>query len=60
VSLIWEPEFVEVAKAGDMSYTYGPFTFSAISEEGEPKIASGYFHPVWKNQENGSWKFIYD
>jgi len=60
VSLEWEPEFVEVAKAGDMAYTYGPFTFSAISEEGDPKIASGYFHTVWKKQEDGSWKFVYD
>ena len=31
VSLDWEPEFVEDAKAGDMIYTYGPFTFSAFS-----------------------------
>ena len=46
VSLEWEPEFVEVAKAGDMAYTYGPFTFSAISVEREPKTASGYFHTV--------------
>jgi len=60
VSLEWEPEFVEVAKAGDMAYTYGPFTFSAFSAEGEPKTASGYFHTVWKKQEDGSWKFIYD
>ena len=60
VSLEWEPEFVEVAKGGDMVYTYGPFTFSAIIGEGEPKKASGYFHTVWKKQEDGSWKFIYD
>ncbi len=60
VSLEWEPEFVEVAKAGDMAYTYGPFTFSAISGEGELKTASGYFHTVWKKQEDGRWKFIYD
>ena len=60
VSLEWEPGFVEVAKAGDMAYTYGPFTFSAISGEGEPKTASGYFHTVWKKQEDGNWKFIYD
>jgi len=60
VSLEWEPEFVEVAKVGDIAYTYGPFTFSAISEEGESKTASGYFHTVWKKQEDGSWKFIYD
>ena len=50
-------EFVEVAKAGDMAYTYGPFTFSG---DGEPKAASGYFHTVWKKQEDGSWKFMYD
>jgi ketosteroid isomerase-like protein len=60
VSLEWEPEFVEVAKARDMAYTYGPFTFSATSGEGEPKTASGNFHTVWKKQEDGSWKFIYD
>jgi len=46
VNLEWEPEFVEVAKAGDMAYTYGPFTCSAFSGEGEPKTASGYFHTV--------------
>src|SRR5680860_537058 len=44
VSLEWEPEFVEIAKAGDMAYTYGPFIFSAISREGEPETALGYFH----------------
>lgn len=60
VSLEWEPEFVEVAKAGDMAYSYGPFIFSAISEDGEPQTALGYFHTVWKKQEDGSWKFIYD
>jgi ketosteroid isomerase-like protein len=60
VSLEWEPEFVEVARAGDMAYTYGPFIFSAISAEGEPQSALGYFHTVWKKQEDGSWKFIYD
>lgn len=60
VSLEWKPEFVEVAKAGDMAYTYGPFTFSAISGEGEPKTVLGYFHTVWKKQEDGGWKFIYD
>lgn len=60
VSLEWEPEFIEVAKAGDMAYTYGPFTFSAISKDGEPITTLGYFHTVWKKQEDGSWKFIYD
>lgn len=60
VSLEWDTEFIEVAKAGDMAYTYGPFTFSSISEEGESKTISGYFHTVWKKQEDGSWKFVYD
>jgi ketosteroid isomerase-like protein len=60
VSLEWEPGFVEVARAGDMAYTYGPFIFSAISAEGEPQTALGYFHTVWKKQGDGSWKFIYD
>ena len=60
VSLVWNPEFVDVAASGDMAYTYGPFTFKATQPTGEEINAQGIFHTVWRKQSNGSWKFVYD
>lgn len=60
VRLEWTPEFVDVAESGDLGYTYGPFTFSGISAEGDTIQSSGIFHTVWKLQEDGSWKYVYD
>lgn len=58
--LAWSPEFVDVAKSGDLGYTYGYYTFSYEDQEGNPAEANGVFHTVWKRQEDGSWKFVWD
>ena len=58
--LTWTPEFIDVAQAGDMAYTYGPYSFTATDTTGNPIESSGYFHTVWKRQADGSWKFVYD
>lgn len=60
VRLEWTPEFVDVAESGDLGYTYGPFTFSGISAEGDTIQSSGIFHTVWEKQNDGSWKYVYD
>ena len=60
VQLHWRPEFVEVAQAGDLAYTYGKYTFSAVDSAGEIINSSGIFHTVWKRQPDGSWKFVWD
>lgn len=60
VRLEWPPEFVDVAESGDLGYTYGPFTFSGTSAEGDTIQSSGIFHTVWEKQEDGSWKYVYD
>lgn len=60
VRLEWTPEFVDVAESGDLGYTYGPFTFSGISAEGDTIQSSGIFHTVWEKEEDGSWKYVYD
>lgn len=60
VRLEWTPEFVDVAESGDLGYTYGPFTFFGISAEGDTIQSSGVFHTVWKKQDDGSWKYVYD
>lgn len=60
VRLEWTPEFVDVAESGDLGYTNGPFTFFGISAEGDTVESTGIFHTVWKKQNDGSWKYVYD
>jgi len=60
VQLEWTPDFVDVAASGDLGYTYGKFTFSALGENGEPLKSEGIFHTVWKRQANGEWRFVWD
>jgi len=60
VKLEWEPNFVDVSESGDLAYTYGKYTFSAFDPTGKKIEAKGIFHTVWKRQEDGSWKFVYD
>jgi ketosteroid isomerase-like protein len=60
IRLMWEPEFVEVARCGDLAYTYGSYTYSSKDSTGHEMISTGIFHTVWKKQEDGSWKFVYD
>lgn len=60
VSLIWKPDFVDVAKSGDLGYTYGNYTFSYIDTTGNKIESTGVFHTVWKRDSNGNWNFVWD
>ena len=60
MSLSWEPDFVDVSSSGDMGYTYGKFTFSVTDSTGVKQEGAGVFHTVWKRQQDGSWKFVWD
>ena len=60
ITLKWNPEFVDVAKSGDMGYTYGKFFFSAIDTAGKVIRFKGPFHTVWKKQPDGNWRFVWD
>ena len=60
IRIKWNPEFVDVAKSGDMGYTYGKFYFSAIDTSGQVISFKGPFHTVWKKQPDGTWRFVWD
>lgn len=60
VNLQWAPDFVDVSSSGDLGYTYGGFTLSAKDTAGNPMNAEGIFHTVWKRQDDGTWKFVWD
>lgn len=60
VNLQWKPDFVDVTASGDLGYTYGQYTFSAVDKNGEIINDKGIFHTVWKRQNDGSWRFVWD
>jgi len=57
--LSWQPIFADVARAGDLGYTTGPWQFRKDLKEAKP-AAFGNFMTVWKKQANGSWRFVLD
>lgn len=59
-SVTWKPDFVEVSNDGTLAYTYGKFVWSVIDSLGNKKDFKGVFHTVWKKQEDGSWKYVWD
>jgi ketosteroid isomerase-like protein len=57
--LAWQPVFADIAAAGDMGYTTGPWEFKEDIKNEKP-AAFGDFVTVWKKQADGSWKFAVD
>lgn len=60
VKLSWKTDYVKVARAGDMAYTYGKYQFTMTDSTGAEQVTDGIFHTVWKRQEDGSWKYVWD
>jgi ketosteroid isomerase-like protein len=59
IILNWKPDFIYVAEAGDLAYTYGKFTYTAYGSADTVR-ADGIFHTIWKKQSDGSWRYIWD
>ena len=57
--LSWEPIHADIAAAGDMGYTFGPWQFRSNIND-EKAVAWGHFITVWKKQADGTWKFAVD
>jgi len=51
----WQPLYADVAKSGELGYTYGTYNFGA----GESR-QQGTYVSVWKKNANGEWKFVID
>ena len=60
IRLEWEPYFAEIAESGDLGYTLGKYKVVSIDEEGAEQLRFGYYVTIWKMQEDGSWKFVFD
>ena len=55
VQLTWEPLGGDVAKAGDMGYTYGTYLMKDSTSE-----SRGTYVTIWRKTPEGKWKFVLD
>lgn len=60
VKLSWKPDFVDVSSSGDLGYTYGKYQYVTVDSLGNQKKSEGIFHTVWRRQDDGSWKYVWD
>jgi len=56
-TLSWEPRNAEVAKSGEMGYTYGIY---AMRPKAKDTVIYGTYVSVWKKQQDGKWKLLLD
>jgi ketosteroid isomerase-like protein len=58
--LTWKPAEAEVARSGELGYTWGTYEFSVNGPDGRPQISYGKYVTIWKKQADGSWKVLLD
>lgn len=59
-TLTWKPLFADIAKSGELGYTYGTWDLVIKSEKGGPVHQEGTYASIWKKDKNGQWKFVLD
>ena len=57
--LTWYPSFADVAGAGDLGYTTGPYEYRDKGKD-DRQVSYGYFVSGWKKQSDGRWKLFMD
>jgi ketosteroid isomerase-like protein len=58
--LTWEPLRCEVAKSGDLGYTFGNWEIITKNTAGTDSSTYGNYISVWKKQRDNSWKIVLD
>jgi uncharacterized protein (TIGR02246 family) len=56
----WTPTKVEVARSGDLGYSWGTGKVSVKDKKGKITETTAKYVSVWKKQPDGSWKIAID
>ena len=56
----WRPQFVEVLEDGSLALSRGPYQMIVTNEAGNQTEHWGTFNSVWRLQDDGSWKIVFD
>lgn len=52
-TLSWQPMHAEIAKSGDLGYTYGTYQLKL-----KDSVINGTYVNIWKKENDGEWKFV--
>jgi ketosteroid isomerase-like protein len=55
--LSWQPRFADVARSGELGYTYGVYT---LQQKQTDSVVYGTYVSIWKKQQDGKWKYVLD
>jgi ketosteroid isomerase-like protein len=58
--LKWRPQIIEVLADGKLALSRGPYRYTQKNDAGESVDFWGTFNSVWRLQEDGSWKVVFD
>ena len=56
----WRPQFVEVLNNGTLALSRGPYRMIVKDENGAFTEHWGTFNSVWRKQNDGAWKVVFD
>lgn len=56
----WRPQIIEVLENGALALSRGPYRVITMDDDGNPTEHWGTFNSVWRLQEDGSWKVVFD
>jgi len=56
----WRPQFVEVLNDGTLALSRGPYRMRVKGEDGSLTEHWGTFNSVWRMQNDGAWKVVFD
>ena len=59
-TLDWSPQYAEVAKSGELGYTWGTYSLTYMDQNGEEQKSYGKYLNIWKKQADGNWKVAID
>lgn len=57
--LDWQPQHAEVANSGELGWTWGTYTLTTKTADGEPQINYGKYLNIWKKID-GNWRVAVD
>jgi len=58
--LEWTPLEAEVARSGELGWTWGEFVVKARGKDGRESLSWGKYVNVWKKNTAGEWKVVAD
>jgi len=60
--IVHTPRFADVSDSGEIGYTWGDWTSTALKAgpDGKKDSFGGVYINIWKKQADGSWKLVVD